>query len=242
MNTPRFLTLEKRQAAVAIEHSAFALLRRDKPRKTVVPLAIGLSWEHDGAIYQEKIDGVFTGREFGGGPMMAGGALLAGDTLPGGRFVAWDCLAFDGQDLRSIPAWERLNVLIAVCRRFEVRRAQESMNGGALLQDVLARGGEGVVRKLAAASYFDPMEAAKRVQTWRCVVMALDYSAGGAAIAERMEDGRLEDRGTVPLRNRAMACRVGSLVKVEGMELTAAGKIREPRPCKDTETSWLIQF
>ena len=221
--TPRFLNVEK------IEH----------PRKTVVPLAIGLSWEHDGAIYQEKIDGVFTGREFGGGPMMAGGALLAGDTLPSGRFVAWDCLAFDGQDLRSIPAWERLNALIAVCRRFEVRRAQESMNGGALLQDVLARGGEGVVRKLASASYFDPMEAAKWLQTWRCVVTALDYSTGGARIADELTG---EDRGTVPLRNRAMACRVGSLVKVEGMELTAAGKIREPRPCKDTETSWLIQY
>jgi hypothetical protein len=221
--TPRFLNVEK------IKH----------PRKTVVPLAIGLSWEHDGAIYQEKIDGVFTGREFGGGPMMAGGALLAGDTLPSGRFVAWDCLAFDGQDLRSIPAWERLNALIAVCRRFEVWRAQESMNGGALLQDVLARGGEGVVRKLAAASYFDPMEAAKRLQTWRCVVTALDYSTGGARIADELTG---EDRGAVPLRNRATACRVGSLVKVEGMELTAAGKIREPRPCKDTETSWLIQF
>ena len=208
------------------------------PRKEIAPLAIGLSWGHDGAIYQEKIDGVFTAREFGGGHLMAGGALLAGDSVRG-EFIAWDCLAFDGQDLRGIPAWERLNVLIDVSRRYQVRRAEDSMRGGELLQAVLARGGEGVCRKLPHATYYDAMTACKRLQTWRCVVTALNYATGGAKISD-VATG--EDRGTVPLRNRAGQCRVGSLVKVEGENLSAGGMILKPRPCKDTETSWLIQY
>ena len=35
---------------------------------------------------------------------------------------------------------------------------------------------------------------------------------------------------------------VGSIVKVEGFGLTAAGMIREPRVCGDTPTSWLVKF
>lgn len=36
--------------------------------------------------------------------------------------------------------------------------------------------------------------------------------------------------------------RVGSILKIEGFGLTRDGKIREPRPCKDSPTSWLIKF
>ena len=237
--TPRFLTLEK------IEHSAFATLRRDKPRKTVVPLAVGLSWRMDGAIYQEKLDGKFEIVKMESGKRKA---EFIGERMPSGEFIAWDIAAaqLDGhkpeENVLSWGAMARWGLLNGLAPLFNVRVVPSHYDGGALLQDVLARGGEGVVRKVASATYYDVMEAAKRVQTWRCVVTALDYGTGGAAIAERMEDGRMEDRGTVPLRGRATACRVGSLVKVEGMELTAAGKIREPRPCKDTETSWLIQY
>ena len=218
MNTPRFLTLEK----------------IGKPRKAIVPLAIGLSWRDDGAIYQEKLDGQCHYHKDA-----ETRSLFSGEMMAGGRFVAWDVLEHDGEDVRGRGALERVRLLASLCLRASVVMVPTAADGGALIQDVLARGGEGVVRKLASASYFDPMEAAKRLQTWRCVVTALDYSTGGARIADELTG---EDRGTVPLRNRAMACRVGSLVKVEGMELTAAGKIREPRPCKDTETSWLIQF
>jgi hypothetical protein len=49
------------------------------------------------------------------------------------------------------------------------------------------------------------MTACKRLSTWRCVVMALEYSTGAAKISD-VTTG--EDRGTVPLRNRATACPV----------------------------------
>lgn len=220
-------------------HSSSPLADCQHPRKEIVPLAIGLSWGNDGAIYQEKIDGVFTIEDFSGGHLFAGGATLAGDRLSDGEFIAWDCLGFDGQDLRTIPAWERLNLLIEVCRRHACHRAEESQRGGELLERVLARGGEGIVRKLPTASYYDTMQAAKRLQTWRCVITALDYATGGAKIAD-CQSG--EDRGTVPLRARAGQCRIGTIIKVEGENLSARGLILKPRPCKDTETSWLIQY
>ena len=55
--------------------------------------------------------------------------------------------------------------------------------------------------------------------------------------------GNGQARGAVALRGgKCDQIRVGSLIKVEGFGLHPSGLIREPRPCKDTPTSWLIQF
>ena len=201
------------------------------PRKEIVPLAIGLGWGNDGAVYQEKIDGRFairSGEDF----------TLAGEDVRG-QFIAWDCLEYAGEDVRAKPFIERLHMAFDLCGHWHFELAQAGNNGGELLEKVLARGGEGIVRKLPGATYFDAMTACKRLQTWRCVVTALDYATGGAKISD-VTTG--EDRGTVPLRNRATACRVGSIVKVEGENLSARGMILKPRPCKDTATSWLVKF
>ena len=203
-----------------------------KPAKIVVSTAVALAtWRNDGAIYQEKLDGVFTVRAFGR-------SELAGETV-GGLFTAFDCLAADGEDLRNAALSSRLCATNDICRAFGVPFVNSSHDGGKLLESVLANGGEGVVRKLPGATWFDAMLAAKRVSTFRCVVTSLNYATGAARI-KCADTG--EDRGTVPLRNRAALCRVGSIIKVEGLELTAKGLIREPRPCKDTADSWLIQF
>lgn len=222
MNTPRFLDVQ-------IEH----------PRKTVVPLAVGLGWGNDGAIYQEKLDGKFhhhrdteTQSALVGEWMPARGMAEAG-------FIAWDIVEYRGADVRGMPLTTRLWMRDEICRINCIQAVATWWNGGRLLETVLARGGEGIVRKLPGATYFEAMIACKRLQTWVCRVVALDHATGGAAIADA---GTGEKRGTVPLRNRAGQCRVGSIVKVEGLELTAAGKIRDPRPCKDTPSSWLIRF
>lgn len=203
------------------------------PRKECAPLAIGLSWGNDGAIYQEKLDGVFMTRT------ILGGAVLAGEQMRSGEFIAWDCVAFGYEDIRPAPFFERLKIAQGICNAEGIRMATCSPNGSQLLQAVLAWGGEGIVRKLPGSTYYDAMTACKRLQTWVCAVTAINYGTGGATI----KDARTgELRGVVPLRGRATSCRVGSLVKVEGLELHAGGKIREPRPCKDTETSWLVRF
>lgn len=203
-----------------------------KPAKIILPTDVALStWRGDGSIYQEKLDGRFAFRAFGN-------SVLAGEDV-GGLFTAFDCLTADGQDVRGLALTDRLCATNDICRAFGVPFVNSSADGGKFLADVLAAGGEGVVRKLPGSSYFDTMQAAKRVATWQCVVTALNYATGGARIKD-LASG--EDRGTVPLRNRSALCRVGSILKVEGLELTAKGLIREPRPCKDTAESWLIQF
>lgn len=204
----------------------------EHPRKEIAPLAVGLGWGNDGAIYQEKLDGVFSTREIGAG-------IITAELMPGGELIAWDCVKFDGVDVRHYGAETRAMMRDDICRAAGVRVVQSHYNGGELLQAVLARGGEGIVRKMPGATYFDAMQAAKRLATWVCRVARLDLATGGADIVDHITG---ESRGRVPLRNRAALCRVGSLVKVEGLELTAGGKIREPRPCKDTPASWLVQF
>ena len=205
----------------------------EHPRKECVSLAIGLGWGNDGAIYQEKLDGVFMTRT------MLGGGVLVGEQMRSGEFIAWDCAAFDYVDVRGRGTETRGMMRDSLCRAAGVRVVQSYYDGGALLQAVLARGGEGIVRKLPCATYFDTMQACKRLQTWRCVVTALDYASGAAKIIDQTTG---EDRGTVPLRNRAGQCRVGSIVKVEGETLSARGMILKPRSCKDTSQSWLVQF
>jgi hypothetical protein len=203
------------------------------PRKEIVPLAVGLAWGNGGEIYQEKLDGRFHVRA------LPCGNTLAGELMRGGNFIAWDCVEFNGTDCRGWGTLDRLNALELVCGQFNVPMVETSWSGGKLLETVLARGGEGIVRKLPGATYFDTMQACKRLGTWRCAVTAINYATGGASIADAITG---ENRGTVPLRNRAGQCRVGSIVKVEGLGLHAGGKIRDPRPCKDTATSWLVQF
>ena len=214
----------------------------EHPRKEIVPLALGLAWGNDGAIYQEKLNGKFEALKAESGKRKA---EFIGERMPNGEFIAWDIAAaqFAGhkpeENVLSWGAMARWGLLNGLAGFLGVRVVESSPDGGALLQAVLARGGEGVVRKLPGSTYFDAMTACKRLQTWRCVVTALDYATGGAKISD-VTTG--EDRGTVPLRNRATACRVGSIVKVEGENLSARGMILKPRPCKDTATSWLVQF
>lgn len=206
------------------------------PRKEVVPLAVGLEWSV-AALYQEKCDGRFAAREWRGN-------LLAGELMAAGNFIAWDLLySASAGDVRGNRAIDRFTALI--CARelmasdgIELVRFTTD-RGGEFLESVLRTGGEGVCRKELGATYFDTMTACKRIQTWRCVVTALDYATGGASIADAVTG---ESRGTCPLRNRSSQCRVGSLIKVEGENLSAGGKILKPRPCKDTATSWLVQF
>lgn len=201
------------------------------PKKIIVPLATGVAWGDDGAVYQEKLDGEFTTLPIGGG-------ILVGETVAG-KFTAFDCVQAFGCDCRLEPLYNRMGHMRAICRMGNVPYIETCRHGGELLQRVLAAGGEGVVRKSPDSNYYGVMLACKRIGTWLCRVTAQDLAKGSGTIADA-ETG--ENRGTVPLRSRVTHCRVGSIIKVEGLELTAKGKIRDPRPCKDSATSWLVKY
>jgi len=210
-----------------------------KPRKTVVPLAAGRVWRVEpGVRFEEKMDGRFALATFS--PRGAGAveSIVAGEQMLDGVFFAFDVVQYDGQDVRAWPLRERLPVLDAICQHAGYRRPESMAHGGELLQRVLARGGEGVVCKSLDAPYGE-MLACKRVETFQCVVTR----TGNTQSVEIADACTLAPRGHVALRGgKCDRVRVGSIIKVEGMGITAAGCIRESRPCKDTPTSWLIQF
>jgi hypothetical protein len=203
------------------------------PRKSVVSLAEGMSWTADDSIFQEKIDGVFN-------VLQIGDSFLTGDKLKSGRFVAWDCVQFQGQDVRGFPAYLRHGHMRQLCDVNNVLMAETSANGAELLERVLKRGGEGVCRKAPYSSYYDTMEACKRLQTWICRVVAF---CGGSQSVEIADLASGELRGKVALRGgKCDRVRIGSVVKVEGLCLLPSGMIRESRVCSDTPNSWLVSF
>ena len=152
------------------------------------------------------------------------------------RFVAWDCVGFEGQDVRAWALADRLAMMGEICRDHGIPMAASSTNGGELLRRVLAAGGEGVVQKLPSSTYFDTMAACKRSWIWICRVRGV---VGGSQSVEIEDSVSGQFRGRVALRGgKCDQVRPGSLIRVEGMSLTDDGKIREPRACRE----WLVSF
>jgi hypothetical protein len=219
----------------------------NKPTKQIVPLAIALSQWREPALYQQKIDGKFAEREICGN-------VFAGE-LVGTQFFAFDLLSMSGQDARPWPTidrWRALNSFGGEITRAGWRIVPSGEDGAALLESVLAAGGEGVVKKDWHTSYFAGMSACKKVETFHCVVTGigpgqsvkiafappfLDVKKMNYAISD------LEPPGSMPLKcPRIDNVRVGSILKVEAYGRHASGLLREARPCKDTPDSWLIKF
>ena len=89
------------------------------------------------------------------------------------------------------------------------------------------------------ATYYDAMTACKRLEMWICRVTGI----GPGQSVTICDSVTGEARGRVALRGGKIdLVRVGSVVKIEGLGLFPSGLIRDPRPCKDTETSWLLKF
>ena len=70
-----------------------------KPSKQIVPLAVGLAWTGAG-LTQQKLDGRFA-------TLATVGGVLAGENVSG-MFTAFDCIGWQGQDVRQMPLRERL--------------------------------------------------------------------------------------------------------------------------------------
>lgn len=204
-----------------------------KPLKIVVPVATGLAWRADPQfICQEKMDGRFHVQPVPGG-------VLLGELMPGEGFVAWDCSSVDGESFLR----ERLEVRLLwrdeLALRAGIRTVQEARDGAGLLRAVLARRGEGVVRKRLDAPYGEPMIAAKRVLPFLCRVVGMDHGTQTVSL-EDAHTGQF--RGHVAMRRQWGSFRPGSVIKVEAFEEHKGGKLREARPCRDTEASWLVTY
>ncbi len=200
------------------------------PQKILVPVTEALaSWGQDGAIYEEKLDGEFAVRAVPGG-------ILAGEFFPKrAAFIAFDVLEYNGNDVTKLPLSQRQGLRDYLCEKNLMHSVPTFYNGRQALEFVLARGGEGVCRKELDATYFTPMLAAKRGGIWVCRV-----SSVGSSQAVSIVDAETgQDRGRVMLAGgKVEKVKVGSIIRVEGMNLTAAGKIRQPQPARE----WLVAY
>jgi len=201
-----------------------------KPVKQIVPLAVGLAWQC--GEFQLKMDGKFSLKPWVN-------SILAGETVAG-EFTAFDCIQFEGCDVRGEILAERLQMRGEICRQSstpEVRSVQS--RGGEFLAQVLAEGLEGVVLK-SPRGYFEPMLACKRLETFMCHVVGFSVGKQSVDICNATTG---QPVGKVALLGgRIDRVRIGSTLKIEAFGMTKNGMLREPRPDKDSETSWLIAY
>jgi hypothetical protein len=198
------------------------------PSKILISVETALmDWTGKG-VFQEKLDGVFTVKNVSGG-------VIVGENVKG-VFTAFDCVEANGEDVRGLPLARRLLLRDTLCRFHGINTVQQATDAGnRLLEAVLDRGGEGVCLK-SPGSYFEPMLAAKRGGVWTCRVTGHVAGTQSVFIVDA-ETG--EDRGKVTLRGgKCDQCRVDSLIRVAGMNLTSVGKIRQPQPARE----WLVKL
>jgi hypothetical protein len=107
------------------------------------------------------------------------------------------------------------------------------------VEAILSNGGEGIVAKRWDAPFDASMYAVKRSIELPCVVTEiLPFQAVKIADASTGND-----LGKVKIAAfKISKIRVGSIIKVVGMNLTDRGMVREPRLCIDSPTSWLIKY
>lgn len=204
-------------------------MKFEKPMFQVESLQDGLEWTPSPVYwYEEKMDGVWA-------DAVSGASILVGEQMKDGSFYAFDIPVFNGYDIRDKPLCQRL----AILDTFDVLRPEMSYHGGQLLSQVIARGGEGIVRKNLNGSYGFDWTKCKRIETFYCEVTKM-----GSTQSVEIKDCRTgQKRGNVSLKGgKCDRVRIGSIVKIEGFGLTEKGFIREPRPCKDTPTSWLWAY
>ena len=179
----------------------------------------------------------------------------------GGFFVLTDVSHLDGTDVSRWTLRQRWAELKKVFSGEHPPGFEASKNGiflaeefadGAALARVIEQGGEGICAHGWEAPFGADFYAAKHLETFRCIVTGFVEGAQSVTISEweniehqtsNIEHRTAVARGRVPLRgNKLDRVRVGSIIKVEGMGLTPAGRIREPRVCQDTPDSWLVAY
>jgi ATP-dependent DNA ligase len=223
------------------------------PQFQSAPLAAGLWWRADaGWRYEEKKDGVgalLTSEKLllrnsvrklpWTLPPILQNCTLAGE-LVGSDFYAFDVLVVDGQDIRHAPLRRRLPELADLIAGAECPWLQPvaSGPGGEFLQQVLARGGEGIVAKDLEAPYGRGCVKCKRIETHDCVVMEIHPVKQSIRLGQ-LDGGQMTDCGWCAVlggaglawekSRRVDRLKPGQVVEIECLARHPSGKFREPR-------------
>ena len=199
-----------------------------KPTKIICPISQALDWKASEFRLEEKMDGKFS-------TQLIGNLVVAGEQMRSGDFVAFDCLMVNSQDIKNQPLRVRLQQLNSLPGLLR----PSTGHGLEFVEAILSKGGEGIVAKRWDAPFDASMFAIKRSIEVRCVVTEI-LPFQSVKIADAATG---DSRGKVKIQAfKISKIRVGSVVKVIGMNLTEKGYIREPRLCCDSPTSWLVKY
>ena len=208
------------------------------PRKTIVksfPVGGRRTRKYDGCFRTGTIAGCTVLMEH---VTNKSGAFLTSEDgvllVKHGAFNAvFDIVADLTGDISRLPTANRVEVLNSIARYFPASTIMaETVTESA--ESVIARGGEGVCWQDWSAPYGE-MQVIKAASIYVCRITG--RSTGQSVFIADAATG--EARGAVALRGgKCDQVRAGSIIRVEGMGLTDAGKIRQPNPCRE----WLVTF
>lgn len=161
----------------------------------------------------------------------------------GAFYAAFDVVIQDGQSIRHFNTAWRVDVLNQILPASQSR--PHAANGFVPIilaetvtesaESVIARGGEGVCWQDWSAPYGE-MQVIKAASIYVCRVRQAAAGTQSVFIVDAVTG---EDRGKVALRGgKCDQVRAGSIIRVEGIGLTDAGKIRQPNPCRE----WLVTY
>ena len=187
----------------------------NRPLYKETSLADALAFNWRGWHLSEKMDGVWTVRDFDG-------SLVTGETMRDGSFYGFDIVMADNQDVRHCAWLDRRTALIDCAARYGFRLVKQG-SGAEFIEAILANGGEGVVAKPFDAPFGRDWFKVKRVETFDVTVTA--KLRGAIAISYQGQDA-----GKCPLAGRNLEfVRVGDVVEIAAYKRYASGKFREPR-------------
>jgi ATP-dependent DNA ligase len=189
-----------------------------RPHFGQMELVRALAFDWRGWHVSQKLDGVWTVRDFDG-------SILTGEKMKGGQFFAFDVAIAYGADVRRWPWVERREAMRQIARAAGVDTVPEG-HGAEFIEAVLRDGGEGIVAKPWDSFFGVDWVKVKRFETFDCRViekhprkLSLHLSLDG------------QDAGWCLCLQTAVFDTVqpGDVVEVRTYGRHASGKFREPR-------------
>jgi predicted DNA-binding WGR domain protein len=208
------------------------------PSKEIVNLATMRNYSPQDYLIQRKMDGSLARRDVAGATLLgelvtarSGAFLTAADKAliakHGSFFAAFTVEAVAGENMLNRSTRERWGILCSYVASFpaDVVLCDTVID----VEACMASGAEGVVAHAWGGTWADGMLCHKAESIYFCTVTAI----GGTQSAEI----RVEQTGAtcrVKMGGGAIdRIRVGSRVRIAGMGLTDAGKIRQPTLCRE---------
>lgn len=191
-------------------------MKIDRPFYTTVSVSDAIQRDWRGWHLSEKMDGIWQAREYRG-------SILTGEVMNDGRFFAFDIPVAFGEDIRNCTWLERQAVLLDIAATFPAGMALcASGNGEEFIEAILARGGEGVIAKHFKSYWGMLWHKIERIETFDCVITAIDYTRGSIQISLNGEDC-----GWCPAQVALFHLRIGDVVEIATHRRHPDGKFRK---------------